>query len=110
MVFAKAFKLTQKVLNPCEFSINTSKIKTKIFPQNLIKSWVVTRPVLPWPLPPPTLAVVAAPGLPNHKADGEGVALLCCCGAEWRRQLARRRRSWRGGREEKHPAAAATSC
>jgi hypothetical protein len=31
-----------KVLNLCEFSIISSKIKTKIFPQNLIKSWDVT--------------------------------------------------------------------
>jgi hypothetical protein len=31
-----------KVLNPYEFSINTSKSKAKNFPQNLIKSWDVT--------------------------------------------------------------------
>jgi hypothetical protein len=39
---SKAFKPTQKVLNTCEISINTSKTKAKISPQNLIKSWDVT--------------------------------------------------------------------
>jgi hypothetical protein len=34
--------LNSKVLNPCEISINTNKIKTKNLPQNLIKSWDVT--------------------------------------------------------------------
>jgi hypothetical protein len=35
--------MNSKVLNPCEISNNTRKIKTKISPQNLIKSWDVTR-------------------------------------------------------------------
>jgi hypothetical protein len=34
--------MDSKVLNLCEFSIISSKTKTKNFPQNLIKSWVVT--------------------------------------------------------------------
>jgi hypothetical protein len=34
--------MDSKVSNPCENSIISSNTKTKIFPQNLIKSWVVT--------------------------------------------------------------------
>jgi hypothetical protein len=42
IVFKIGLLNNSKVLNPCEFSINTYKIKAKVFPQNLIKSWDVT--------------------------------------------------------------------
>jgi hypothetical protein len=47
MVFLLELLNNSKVLNPCGFSINAHKTKTKKFPQNLIKSWDVTphRPI-----------------------------------------------------------------
>jgi hypothetical protein len=41
IVFITKLLNNSKVLNHCEFSINTSKTKPKKFPQNLIKSWDV---------------------------------------------------------------------